>query len=160
LQTQGLYPKVHIDVEVSSGEDDVLKTEASTDKRKAPDGDDAEDREASSVELITPNSVRSDALEQTDSSIADWVASIVPSASEHGCKHSTTIVRRNQPLPSADQVMSQIELPPYRRSRSPLDLIVVEIIFDASLMPFDAYLGMLLQPMIVLGLKRRHANLH
>jgi hypothetical protein len=43
LQTQGLYPNVHIDVEVSSGEDNVPKTDASVDKRKVPDGDDAED---------------------------------------------------------------------------------------------------------------------
>jgi hypothetical protein len=45
LQTQGLYPKVHIDVEVSSGEDDVMKIDALADKRKALDGDDAESGE-------------------------------------------------------------------------------------------------------------------
>jgi hypothetical protein len=37
---------------------------------------------------------------------------------------------------SADQVMTQIELPPYRRSRRPLDLVVVKIIFDCF---FEAF---------------------
>jgi hypothetical protein len=75
LQTQGFYPKVHIDVEVSSGKDDVSKTDALTDKKKVPDGDDAEDGGASSAEPITPNLIRFDAPEQADPSIADRAAS-------------------------------------------------------------------------------------
>jgi hypothetical protein len=34
LQTQGLYPEVRIDVEVSSGEDDAPKSNASAGKQK------------------------------------------------------------------------------------------------------------------------------
>jgi hypothetical protein len=93
LQTQGLYPKVHIDVEVSSGEDDVPKTNASADKKKALDGDDAEDGGASSAEPITPNPIRSDAPEQANSSIADRAASIVPPTSRHGRKRPATAIR-------------------------------------------------------------------
>jgi hypothetical protein len=43
LQTQELYPKDNIDVEVSSGEDDVARLDASVDKLKKSVGDDAED---------------------------------------------------------------------------------------------------------------------
>jgi hypothetical protein len=125
LQTHGLYPKVHIDVEVSSGEDNVSKTDDSADKRKAPDGDDAEDRGASSAEPIASNLIRSDAPEQANSSIADPAASIVPPTSERGRKRPTTAIRWNQPLSLADQVMSQIKLHTYRGPHSPLDLIVV-----------------------------------
>jgi hypothetical protein len=32
-------------------------------------------------------------------------------------------------MSSADQVMTQIELPPYREPRRPLDLVTIEIIF-------------------------------
>jgi hypothetical protein len=37
--------------------------------------------------------------------------------------------QRKQPTPSADQVTIHIELPLYHGPRSPLDLVVVEIIF-------------------------------
>jgi hypothetical protein len=52
-------------MEVSSGEDDVTKKSA---------GDDIRDGGASSAEPITPNLIRSNALGQTDPSIADWAA--------------------------------------------------------------------------------------
>jgi hypothetical protein len=38
-------------------------------------------------------------------------------------------LKRKQTLPSSDQVMTQIELPPYRGPRSPLNLVIVDIIF-------------------------------
>jgi hypothetical protein len=85
LQTQGLYPKVHIDMEVSSSEDDVPKTDPSADKRKAPDGNDAEDGGAFSAEPIAPNPI--------NSSYADRVASIVPPTSGNGHKHSAIAIR-------------------------------------------------------------------
>jgi hypothetical protein len=93
LQTQGFYSKVHIDVEVSSGEDEMPKTDTSTDKRKVPDCDDAEVGGASSAEPIAPNPIRSDALEQADPSIADRVASIVPPTSGRGRKRPVTAIR-------------------------------------------------------------------
>jgi hypothetical protein len=93
LQTQGLYPKVQMDVEVSSDEDDVPKTDASTDKKKAPDSYDAGDGGASSAKSIASNSIMSDASEQAHPFVADRVASIVPPASGHGCKCPVTVVR-------------------------------------------------------------------
>jgi hypothetical protein len=129
LQIQDLYPKASIDVEVSSGEDNAPKPDALTDKEKAPIGDDAEDGGASSAEPITPNPIGSNAPEQTDPFITDWVTTIVPPAGGHRCKHPPLVIKRKQPLPSLDQVMSQIELPPYYGPLSPLDLVAIVIIF-------------------------------
>jgi hypothetical protein len=112
---------------VSSDEDDVMKESA---------GDDAGDGAASSAELIAPNPIRSNALGQTDPSIVDRNASTDPPIGGHRRKHPPPITKRRQALPSADQVMTQIELPPYRGPRSSLDLIVIEIIFGCL---FEAF---------------------
>jgi hypothetical protein len=43
--------------------------------------------------------------------------------------------KRNKLIRQADQVMNQVELPPYREPHSPLDLVAIEImlghIFEA-----------------------------
>jgi hypothetical protein len=129
LQTQGLYLEARVDVEVSSGEDDVPKTNALIDKKKASAGDDAKDGGVSSAEPITPYPISSDALEQAEPSVADRPAPVIPPTGRHGRKRPPPIIKRKQPLPSADQVMTKIELPPYRRPHSSLDLVIVEIIF-------------------------------
>jgi hypothetical protein len=46
-------------VEVSSGEDDVLKPDAPTTRRRKSVGDDAKDGGASSIELIAANLISS-----------------------------------------------------------------------------------------------------
>jgi hypothetical protein len=70
LHLQDVYPEVAIDVDVPSGEDDVIKKSI---------GDDAGDGGGGSLaEPIAPNSIRSDALRQTNPSITDWVASPTP----------------------------------------------------------------------------------
>jgi hypothetical protein len=71
LQTQGLYLEARVDVEVSSGEDDVPKTNALIDKKKALAGDDAKDGVVSSAEPITPYPISSDASEQAEPYVAD-----------------------------------------------------------------------------------------
>jgi hypothetical protein len=43
-------------------------------------------------------------------------------------KRPSPVPKRKQALSSADQVMTQIELPPYHGPRSLLDLITIEII--------------------------------
>jgi hypothetical protein len=43
--------------------------------------------------------------------------------------HQPSLSVNKQTNTSADQVMTQIELPPYHRPRSPLDLVAIEIIF-------------------------------
>jgi hypothetical protein len=115
-------------VEVSSGEDDVTKKSA---------GDDARDGEASSAESIAPNPIKPSTPVQIDPSVADRAASTDPPVGGRRCKHPPPVPKQKQALPSADQVMTQIELPPYRGPRSPLDLVIVEIIFGRI---FEAFL--------------------
>jgi hypothetical protein len=129
LQTQGLYLEARVDVEVSSGKDDVPKTNALIDKKKASAGDDAKDGGVSSAEPITPYPISSDVSEQAEPSVADRPAPVIPPTGRHGRKRPPPIIKRKHPLPSADQVMTKIELPPYRRPHSSLDLVIVEIIF-------------------------------
>jgi hypothetical protein len=107
-------------VEVSNSEYDVTKKSAS---------DDAGDEGASSTEPVAPNPIRSNALGQTDPSVADRAASTDPPVGGRRRKRPLPIPKQKQALPSADQVMTQIELSPYRGPRSPLDLVVVEIVF-------------------------------
>jgi hypothetical protein len=71
-------------VEVSSGEDDVSKTETLVGKKKTLACDDAEDGGVSSVELIAPNPISSGMPEQADPSTNDWVATVVPPAGGRG----------------------------------------------------------------------------
>jgi hypothetical protein len=70
-------------VEVSSDKDDVTKKSA---------GDDVGDGRASSAKPIAPNLIRSNALGQTDPSIADWAISTGPSIG--GCRR-----KRPPPVP-------------------------------------------------------------
>jgi hypothetical protein len=114
---------------VLSGDDDVSKIDASTAKPKVPDGDDAEGEGTSSVELIAPNPISPNMSVQTEPSVADRVASNAPSAGGHKQKCPPTIPKHQQPKASTDQVMTQIDLPPYREPKSPLDLVAIEIIF-------------------------------
>jgi hypothetical protein len=107
-------------VEVSNNEDDVTKKSV---------GDDVGDGGASSAELITPNLIRSNASGQIDPSVADRPTSTDALVGGRRRKRPLLVPKQKQALPSADQVMIQIKLPPYRGPRSPLDLVVVEIIF-------------------------------
>jgi hypothetical protein len=105
---------------VSSSEDDVTKKSAE---------EDARDRGASSAELIAPNLIRSNASGQTDPFTADRASSVDPPIARRRRNCPLLVPKRKQALPLADQVMIQIELPPYRGPRSPLDLVTIEIIF-------------------------------
>jgi hypothetical protein len=98
LQTQGLYPKTRIDVEVSSGEDDAPKPDASASKQKESVGDDVEDGGVSSAESIAPNPISSGAPEHADHSTADRVATIVPFVGGRGCKHPAATMQNKSIL--------------------------------------------------------------
>jgi hypothetical protein len=116
-------------VEVSSGEDDASKLDASAGKKKTLVGDDAKGGGVLSAELITPKMIISSALEQADLFAVGQVATVVPPTGEHGRKRPPPATRWSKPLPSADQVMTQVELPLYRGPRNPLDLIATKIAF-------------------------------
>jgi hypothetical protein len=126
LQIQDFYPQTLIDVEVSSGEDDVPRPTASADKMKKSDDDDAEDEGVSSAEPIAPNPISFGAPGQSDPSAVARVVTSVPPPGKRGHKRPLPATRRNKPL---DQVMTQIEHPPYRRPCSPLDIVAIEIVF-------------------------------
>jgi hypothetical protein len=121
---RGGYPKVHIDVELSSDDDDddvpTSKPDAPVDQ-KVQAGDDTRDGGASSVEPTAPILISS---------------TVVSSAGRHGCKCPPHANRRNRCIPQIDKVMTQVELPPYHRPCSPLDLVAIEIIFGCI---FEAF---------------------
>jgi hypothetical protein len=97
---------------------------------KEPVGDDADGGGATSAEHVTPNPINSNLLEQAHPSVIDRVKAIAHLTSGQKRKHPPPALKRKQSKPPADQVMTQIELPPYSGSRSPLDLVAVEIIFE------------------------------
>jgi hypothetical protein len=66
---------------------------------------------------------------QSHPSVVDQVEATAPSVGGQKRKCPPPTLKCKQSKPPADQVTTQIELPPYHRPRSPLDLVVVEIIF-------------------------------
>jgi hypothetical protein len=68
----------------------------------------------SSVEPSAPNSINS---------------AIALSAGRHGHMRPPPATKQNIPIPQIDQVMNQVDLPPYRGPCSPLDSVAIKIIF-------------------------------
>jgi hypothetical protein len=124
-----MYPEARIDVEVSSDEDDVPKPDASAGKKKVSANNDTEDGAVSSTEPVAPNPISSGMSKQADLSTAGRVATVVAPAGGRGRKHLLPATSWSKPLPSVDQMMTQVELPLYCGPRSPLDLIAIEIVF-------------------------------
>jgi hypothetical protein len=83
----------------------------------------------SSSKLIALNPISSVTPEQIDPSATVRVDKAILPAGGCGRKHPPPATRWNRPLLQTDQVMSQIELLPYRRPHNPLDLVALEIIF-------------------------------
>jgi hypothetical protein len=102
------------------GDDNVLKE---------PTGDDADDGGATSAEHIAPDPIDSNMVGQAHPSVADWVDVTAPLAGGQKRKCPPLALKHKQSKTPVDQVMTQIELPPYRRPRSSLDLVAVDIIF-------------------------------
>jgi hypothetical protein len=97
--------------------------------QKVSAGDDAENNGATSVEPTAPGLISSLVLKQSKPFAADRVLAIVPPFGRHGRKSPPTAIKWSNPVPLANQVMTHVELPPYRRPRSPLDLVAIEFIF-------------------------------
>jgi hypothetical protein len=115
---QDLYPDWDIDVALSV-QDNVGLNE--------PIGNDAEGNGAPSAETLAPNLIGSISVGETHPSAIDQVVPTAPSGDGQKkkcivlgtkCKHDKAV---------DDQVI--IELPPYRGTRSPLDIVVVEHTF-------------------------------
>jgi hypothetical protein len=100
LQTQGLYPEVDIDVEVSSIEDIVLgpKLDVPADQKKVTIDDDAGDGGVSSVELIAPNPISSGVTKESDPSAIVQVPIDVRPTGGRGCMHPPLATRWKKPI--------------------------------------------------------------
>jgi hypothetical protein len=96
------------------------------DKLKKSASDDAKDGGVSSDEPIAPNPISSGAPGQADPSTATQVVVPVLPSGKHRQKRHLPDARHKRPL---GQVMTQIELPPYRGPHSPLDVVAIEIVF-------------------------------
>jgi hypothetical protein len=54
---------------------------------------------------------------------------VVPPSDRRGRKCPPLATKQSKLVPPADQVMTQVKLPPYRGPRNPLDLVFIEVIF-------------------------------
>jgi hypothetical protein len=90
---------------MSDGDNNVLKE---------PAGDDADGRGATSAEHITPNPINSNLLGQVHPLVVDQVEATAPLAGGQKWKHLPPTLKRKQSKSPVNQVMTQIELPPYR----------------------------------------------
>jgi hypothetical protein len=130
LMNPGAYPEACVDVNLSSDDDaePEPKPDASTVLKGSADDDDGYDG-VTSAKPIAPGPISSTVPEQSDPSITDRVPAIALSTGKRGCKRPPSVTKRSKPITLVDQVMSQVELPPYHGPRCPLDLVAIEIIF-------------------------------
>jgi hypothetical protein len=127
LVIQDLYPDRQVDVELSDGDNN--------NGQNKPIGDEAEGKEAPSIKLIAPNSTKSSMARDTHPSATGQIAA-ASSGSRQKKKNVLLASKRKKPTPLADQVMTHINLPPYREPQSPLNLGAVEIVFGCL---FEAF---------------------
>jgi hypothetical protein len=130
LVNPGAYPKARVDVTLSSDDNIVHLPEpdAPVDEKVSAD-DDAGNNGATIAEPTAPGLISSIVLKQSKPSVADRVLNIVPPSGRHGRKHPPPAIKWSNLVPLADQVMTQVELPPFRGPHSPLDLVAIEFIF-------------------------------
>jgi hypothetical protein len=90
---------------------------------------------ASSAEPIAPGPFRSGMSEMSKPSAADRIL-VVPPSGRRGRKHPSPATKWSNLVPPADQVMTQVEFPPYHGPRSPLDLVAIKFIIGCI---FEAF---------------------
>jgi hypothetical protein len=81
-----------------------------------------------SAKAIVPGQIDASVPGDPRPPVADPVPK-VPLAKCCGNKRQPIIVKRSSPVPRANQVMTQVELPPFHGPRSPLDLVAIKIVF-------------------------------
>jgi hypothetical protein len=118
LAFQDLYPDREVDAELSD-EDDI--------GQKEPASDDTAGEGAPAFETVAPNLIRFSSTGESHPSTADQTTAAAPSGGGPRKKCVALGTKRKQDQAPADQVI--IELPPYRRPRSSLDLVAVDHIF-------------------------------
>jgi hypothetical protein len=130
-ESSGALPYHHTIVEVSSDDDDAPKVDALAVEPRAPADDETDGEGVSLAEPITLGPISSNMSAQANPSIADQVASSAPSAGGQKQKCPPPVPNCKSIKSSADQVMIQIELPPYHGPRHPLDLVALEIVLGS-----------------------------
>jgi hypothetical protein len=90
--------------------------------------DDAANMGAILIKATVPEWIGAGAPDILRSPIIDQAPTIPPSGG-HGRKHLCLIARCSDPVPQANQVMTQVVHPPCRGPHSLLDLIAIEIVF-------------------------------
>jgi hypothetical protein len=113
---------------LSSGDEDIQfgRPDVPFD-RKGSATNDAEGKGTPSVETLILGPIKTDVPGEPKPSVVDRT-SVKPPAGGRGRKCICAAIKWPNPVPQADQVITQIELPPYYGPRSPLDLVAVEII--------------------------------
>jgi hypothetical protein len=96
---------------------------------------DAETMVATLAEAPALGPIGANAPGDPRTSVTDRVL-VVPPASGRGQKRIYHAMKRSNPVPLVDKVMTQVELPPYCGPRSPLDLVVINIVFGCI---FEAF---------------------
>jgi hypothetical protein len=97
--------------------------------------DDAGNMGAILAEALIPGPIEASAPGNHRSRTADQVPIVPPTGGcDRKCLHIAA--RWSDLVPLVDQVMTQVELPPYRGPHNPLDLIAIEIIFGRM---FEAF---------------------
>jgi hypothetical protein len=108
----GAYPDVAADIFLSSGDEDAQsrRPEIPSDQKGSAD-DDAEDKRTTSAETLVVDPIGTDVPGKPKPSAANR-ASVKPSAGGRGQKCLCAAAKRPNLVPQADQVITQIELPP------------------------------------------------
>jgi hypothetical protein len=128
LAYPGAYPEAHVDVTISSDDDTthLPKPDASVDQ-KVSTGDDTGEQLLLS-HLLMARLVPSC---RNNPNISPLIESLLLFCLLAGVAESVhlLVLKWSKPISLADQVMTQVQLPPYHRPHSPLDLDAIEFIF-------------------------------
>jgi hypothetical protein len=126
----GGFPDFIMNVVLSNDDDDAThqsEHDAPVD-RKISAANGAGDVGTTSAEAIILGQIGASALDTPRYPVIDPV-SMVPPTRGRQCKRPPIATKRSNLVPCADQVMFQVELPPFCGPHSPLDLVAVEIVF-------------------------------
>jgi hypothetical protein len=121
-----LFNDDDVDASHPMGQTDSMgQAEPST--RHVPTVDDAKALGKTLAKTIIPDPIVASVRETTIPPVADWVK-VAPTLGVHGRKRLCIATRRSDQGHRAAQVITHNELPPYRRPRSPLDMVPSEIV--------------------------------
>jgi hypothetical protein len=116
------FPKVVVDIALSSDDDDAergcMPGQNALVERDISAADDARGAGMTSVEATIPGPSEIGAPGSSRPPASEW-GPIVPASGAHGRKHVRLDVKWIDPGPHANQLIIQVELPPYHGPLSP-----------------------------------------